>query len=108
MIAATYSLHSIPDPLDPDAMAQAKNHDPSKQVHDTHAPVSDAEALDLLADWLRRAPGRRKVIEAQHHADGTFTFRLEHEHGSSGSYTQRTLSGAIRSAIGVAITVGAR
>lgn len=101
----TKLLHSMLDPLDPDAMNATPKRDSDP---DTHAPVSDTAALDILAVWLGRMPGRRKVVAAEQHADGTFTFRLEHEHGTSGSYTQRTLSSAIRTALGIAAAAGAR
>jgi hypothetical protein len=102
------------DPLDRYAMASSKKPGDTNSAADasggelSHAPVTDAEALDLLAEWLAANPVERRVIDASHRADGTITFKLQHEKGIASSYTQRTLSSAIRTAIGIAKAAGAR
>jgi hypothetical protein len=107
-------LHSMLDPLDRYVMASSKKSGDTISAADasggevSHATVSDAEALDLLAEWLAANPVERRVIDAAHAPDGTITFKLQHEKGIASSYTQRTLSGAIRTALGIAKAAGAR
>jgi hypothetical protein len=64
--------------------------------------AAEEQALDELAEWLAGNRDKRRCVAAEQHADGTFTLKLEHEHGVSGSYTQRTLDKAIRSALAIA------
>jgi hypothetical protein len=102
------------DPLDRYAMASSKNTRDTDSTADSsggevsHATVSDAEALDLLAEWLAANPVERRVVDASALPDGTITFKLQHEKGIASSYTQRTLSSAIRTAVGIARAAGAR
>ena len=60
-------------------------------------------AYDLLAAWIRRGPeGERDIQKCWSHDDGTIEIILRHEHGEARSVTQRTMSSAIRSALGIA------
>jgi hypothetical protein len=85
---------------------------------DRHQPATDAEAYDLLAAWIRRGPeGERDVEKCWSHDDGTVELVLRHEpcdvegfatpRTHARSVTQRTMSAAIRSALGIARFQGA-
>lgn len=113
MNRAKKRLHSMLDPLDRYGMATKKNGDNDRTADASggdvsHATVTDAEALDLLAAWLATNPTERRVVDAANLPDGTITFKLQHEHGIASSYTQRTLASAIRTALGIAKAAGAK
>lgn len=102
---ATLLLHSLERLLYSIPMGN-RNKSPDPDAR--HGGATDAEAFDLLAAWIRAgAPGARDVERAWSHADGTWELVLRHENGRARSVTQRSLSGAIRSALGVARTQGA-
>jgi hypothetical protein len=113
MREAKKPLHSMLDPLDRYAMASSKKDD--SEGSDTeasggdvsHAPATESEALDLLAEWLAANPGQRHVVEATVERGGAITLVLHHEYGTARSVTQRTLASAIRTAVAIARAFGA-
>jgi hypothetical protein len=96
--------------------SRKRNKTPEDPGANSHAPATDAEAYDLLAAWIRRGPeGARDVERCWSHDNGTVELVLRHEpceeegvvRTQARSVTQRTISSAIRSSLGIARFNGA-